>query len=363
MKNEKRLVSLVKGEDRYTNVYKSLELIRDDLKALKSKRRILIKPNLTASVNPYANTDVSVMRAMLDFFGKNLENFKDIKFSIFEGSGSAYYEDIATREVFEEFGYLELEKEYKNVKIECIEDFNEFVPVKIRSIAGPEEMQIVKHVVEDFDYRISVNLPKSHNYAIATLGIKNMMGVVKQEDKSMVHGLRTPHAPDVKTIFNYIPTWAIAWTRRRFPALVDTVFRHSNSYQKGIEVIHLNVAAFSKVVWPDLVVLDGLYGMDGRGPVDGEPIKMNLAIASTDALKADGVGARVMGLEPEEIGYLYYLHEEGMGDYSLEGLVGDELQGLCKKFTLHPTYAIQKLWKVSNGSQKAPSPSYQHTGH
>jgi uncharacterized protein (DUF362 family) len=103
--------------------------------------------------------------------------------------------------------------------------------------------------------------------------------------------------------------------------------------------------------------------MDGRGPVDGEPIKMNLAIASTDALKADGVGARVMGLEPEEIGYLYYLHEEGMGDYSLEGLVGDELQGLCKKFTLHPTYAIQKLWKVSNGSQKAPSPSYQHTGH
>ena len=362
MTDKKRLVSLVKGEDRYDNVYRSLELIMDDLKALRGKRRVLIKPNLTASVNPYANTDVSAIRAILDFFGNNLDNFDDMEFSIFEGSGSAYYEDITTREVFERFGYLELEKEYKNVRIECIEDFNEFVTVKIRSIAGPEEMQIVRHVVEDFDYRISVNLPKSHNYAIVTLGIKNMMGVVRQEDKSMVHGLRTPHAPDVKTVFNYIPTWAIAWTRRRFPALVDTVFRHSSSYQKGIEVIHLNVAAFSKVVWPDLVVLDGLYGMDGRGPVDGDPVKMNLAIASTDALKADGVGARVMGLEPEDIGYLYYLHEEGMGDYSLEGLVGDKIEDVAVKYTLHPTYAIQKLWKVSNGSHEASTPSYQHTG-
>jgi uncharacterized protein (DUF362 family) len=355
MNNGKRLVSLVKGEDRYNNIYKALELIRDDLRVIENKRRILIKPNLTASNNVYANTDVSVIRAILDFFRKNCTDFKEKKFSIFEGSGSAYYEDITTREVFERFGYLELEKEYRNVRIECIEDFDEFIPVRIRSIAGWEEMKLVKHVVEDFDYKISVNLPKVHNYAIATFGIKNMMGVVRQEDKSMVHGLRTPNAPDAKTVFTYIPTWAIAWTRRRLPGLVDTVFKHSTSYQKAIQVIHHNVAGFSKVVWPDLVVLDGLYGMDGRGPVDGYPVRMNLAIASTDAVKADGVGARVMGLEPEDIGYLYYLKEEGMGDYSLDGLVGDRIEDVAVKFKLHPTYCIQRQWKERQYTEAEPT--------
>ncbi len=355
MVREKRLVSLVKGEDRYKNIYKALELIRDDLKVVDNKRRILIKPNLTASANIYANTDVSVMRAILDFFGKNCNDFKEKEFCIFEGSGSAYYENISTREVFEKFGYLKLEKEYRNVKIECIEDFDEFVPVEIRSIAGREEMKIARHIVEDFDYKISVNLPKVHNYAIVTLGIKNMMGVVKQEDKSMVHGLRTPNAPEAKTIFTYVPTWTIAWMRRHSPGLVDMVFKHSMSYQRAVQVIHHNVAGFSKQVWPDLVVLDGLYGMDGRGPVDGYPVRMNLAIASTDAIKADGVGARVMGLNPEDVGYLHYLKEEGMGDYSLEGLVGERIEGLVKKFELHPTYSIQRQWKQQTPVLSAPS--------
>ena len=110
MTDKKRLVSLVKRENKYDNVYRSLELIMADLKALRGKRRVLIKPNLTASVYPYANTDVSAIRAILDFFRKNLDNFNDMEFSIFEGSGSAYYEGITTREVFERFGYPELEK-------------------------------------------------------------------------------------------------------------------------------------------------------------------------------------------------------------------------------------------------------------
>lgn len=305
----------------------------------------MIKPNLTASTNVHANTDVSVIRSLLDFFSRNCADFEKKKFRIFEGSGSAYYANITTREVFERFGYLELEKEYRNVRIEYIEDFTEFIPVKIRSIAGWEEIKIVRHVVEDFDYKISVNLPKVHNYAIATFGIKNMMGVVRQKDKSMVHGLRTPNAPEARTIFTYISTWAIAWTRRRLPGLVDLVFKHSMAYQKAIQVIHHNVASFSKVVWPDLVVLDGLYGMDGQGPVDGYPVRMNLAIASADALKADGVAARVIGLNPEDIGYLYYLKEAGMGDYSLEGLVGEKSENVATKFKLHPTYSIQRQWK------------------
>src|SRR3989338_6561794 len=333
-----RKVALVKGENRYSNTYNALNLIKPDLEKLKNAKKILIKPNLTASSNEYANTNARTIEAVIDFIN---ENFHGKEISVFEGSGSAYYEHITTRDVFEKFGYAELEKKYKNVRVEAIEDFSEYAPLEINSIAGKETVNIVKHL-SDFDYRVSVAIPKTHNYAIATFGIKNMAGLIRQQDKSLMHGLRTPSAPNAKTIFTYVPTSAISWMRRRMPGLVNLLFKNSMSYLKATKVIHHNIAAMAKMTWPDLVVLDGLYCMDGNGPVDGFPVKMDFAIASADALKADCLGARIIGLNPDNIGYLHYLSKENLGDMSLEGLVGSKIEDVRKKFKMHPTYPIQK---------------------
>jgi hypothetical protein len=63
-------------------------------------------------------------------------------------------------------------------------------------------------------------------------------------------------------------------------------------------------------------------------------------------VKADGVGARLIGFEPEEVGYLYYLHnEEKLGDYSLDNFVGDDLNQVKRRFKRHGTYDIQSQWK------------------
>ncbi len=344
MSNNPRLVSLVKGQDRYANIKKALSLIAPDLDKIRDKKRILIKPNLTATKNKLANTDVRVVEAIIDFLLENFSELKDSQFTILEGSGSAYYEKSLTQDVYKDFGFLELEKKYKNVKLECIEDFSDFQELEISSIAGHEKIRVVKRLF-DFDFRISVAVPKSHNYAIATFGIKNMAGLIKQEDKSLMHGLRTPSAPNAKTIFTYVPTSVISWMRRRFPELVNLIFKKSMAYVKATKVIHHNVTKLAKLTFPDLVVLDGFSCMDGNGPVDGFPVELGVAVASTDPLKADGVGARLMGLEPQDIGYLYYLQEEGWGDYSLEGLVGDDIKQVRKIFKLHPTYNIQKNWK------------------
>jgi uncharacterized protein (DUF362 family) len=213
------------------------------------------------------------------------------------------------------------------------------------SIAGHEKIRIIKRFF-DFDFRISIGVPKTHNYAIATFGIKNMAGLLKQEDKSLVHGLRTPSAPGAKTIFTYIPTSIISWMRRRASGLVNFIIEKSTAYIKSTKVIHKNIVALAKLTWPDLVILDAFYCMDGNGPVDGIPVKLEAAIASTDPLKADGIGARLMGIQPEEIGYLYFLREEGMGDYSLHGLTGEEVEQVRQEFKLHPTYNIQKEWNT-----------------
>jgi uncharacterized protein (DUF362 family) len=344
MSNNFKKVSLVKGAQRYDNIKRALNLISSDLDKIRMKKQILIKPNLTASKNAFANTDSQAVEAVIDFLLESFGELRNSQFTILEGSGSAYYDKITTREVFRRFGYFDLIRKYKNVKLECIEDFSDSLELQIMSIGGPEKIRIIKRFF-DFDFRISIAIPKVHNYAIATFGIKNMAGLVKQEDKSLLHGLRTPNAPDAKTIFTYIPTSAIAWMRRRFPNLVNLIFKKSITYMKATKVIHRNVANLARLTWPDLVVLDGFYCMDGNGPVDGFPVKLEAAVSSTDPLKADGVGARLIGLKPEEIGYLYYLHEEGLGDYSLSGLVGRDIGEIKQNLKLHPTYNIQKNWK------------------
>lgn len=337
-------VSLVKGDDRYGNIKSALGLIKADLEGIRDKKNILIKPNLTATKNGYANTDCAAVEAVIDFLLEHFSELRNSRITVFEGSGSAYYEHTTTREVFEKFGYTRLVEKYRNVTLECIEDFPECAELGIRSIAGHEKIRIAQRFFE-FDYRISVAVPKVHNYAIATFGIKNMAGVIRQEDKSILHGLRTPSAPNAKTIFTYIPTSAISWMRRRAPGLVNMLFKKSLAYVKSTKVIHHNVAALAAATWPDLVVLDGFDFMDGNGPVDGFPVRMGCAVCSADALKADGMGARLMNVAPDAIGYLYYLQEQGRGDYTLDGLVGEAVEDVRRDFKMHPTYPIQKNWK------------------
>ena len=96
---------------------------------------------------------------------------------------------------------------------------------------------------------------------------------------------------------------------------------------------------------PDLVVLDGFQCMEGDGPVNGTAVDFDIAIASTDPVKADSLGARLLGLEPEEIGYLHYLQQDGMGSCSLEGLVGDDPSALTRTVRRHGTYDIQSQWQ------------------
>jgi len=343
MNNAFKKVSLVRGAQRYDNIQKALNLIKPDLEVIRGRKEILIKPNLTATKNAFANTHPEAVEAVIDFLLDNYSELGRSRFTILEGSGSAHYEKTSTREVFKKFGYFELIKKYDNVKLECIEDFPDYSEFQIMSIAGPEKMRIVKRFF-DFDFRISIGIPKTHNYAIATFGIKNMAGLVKQEDKSLLHGLRTPSAPDAKTIFTYIPTSVIAWMRRRSPDLVNLIFKKSVAYMRSTKVIHRNIVSLARITWPDLVVLDAFHCMDGNGPVDGFPVKLEAAVASMDPLKADGVGARLMGLQPENIGYLYYLQEEGMGDYSLNGMAGADIDKVKQAFRLHPIYNVQKNW-------------------
>ena len=65
-----------------------------------------------------------------------------------------------------------------------------------------------------------------------------------------------------------------------------------------------NIFAINEVVMPDLVLVDGIIGMEGNGPGDGEPFRFGRLLASDSAFVNDVVVARLVGLPWESVPYL-----------------------------------------------------------
>jgi uncharacterized protein (DUF362 family) len=338
-------ISVVHGETREGNISRCLELIREDLEPIKKARNILIKPNLVALTPDFANTSVESIEAVIEFVRKIVP---ETPITIGESSATAFYNKLPTTRVFKDFGYYRLPDKYKHVTLTDFDNSTEFIDSPISSVVGDTNLRLTKRA-DEFDYKISLSIPKTHNFAMATFGIKNMAGLVMRQDMAMIHGMKGGIEVDApKTLLDRLPPGTVSKARRKLPAwLINFLFRQYPAYRKSVKMIHKNITEFARRVWPDLVVLDGFICMEGNGPVDGTPVDMKVAIASTDPLKADGAGARLIGFNPEDIGYLYYLQKEGMGDYSLEGLIGEDLNKYKKNFVPHATIDIQSQWRIT----------------
>ena len=53
-----------------------------------------------------------------------------------------------------------------------------------------------------------------------------------------------------------------------------------------------------KATHPALTLVDALYGMEGQGPLEGRPVKMDLVVAGTDIVAVDVVRTALMGFDP-----------------------------------------------------------------
>jgi len=52
------------------------------------------------------------------------------------------------------------------------------------------------------------------------------------------------------------------------------------------------------IVKPHLYIMDGIMGMQGQGPGSGDPVKMDLVLASTDSVAMDISVCKILGVEP-----------------------------------------------------------------
>jgi uncharacterized protein (DUF362 family) len=165
-------VALVKEKNRRENIFKALQLIKKDLDSFKRAKTVLIKPNFTSAFNPTASTQNETVEAILEFFEKFDSKFKSKKIILTESSGEAFARGEPMEKVFYRFGFKKIFTKYKNVKFWDMNKARSFVSVPIETIEGEAKVRILQEFF-DFDYKISVSVPKTHDTVIFTGGVKN----------------------------------------------------------------------------------------------------------------------------------------------------------------------------------------------
>jgi uncharacterized protein (DUF362 family) len=116
--------------------------------------------------------------------------------------------------------------------------------------------------VLDADVVVSMPKMKTHHWAGVTLSLKNLFGT--------------------------LPGRLYGWPKNIL-------------HWAGIEPSILDIAG---AVRPGYAIVDGIVGMEGNGPISGEPVESGVLVFANDPVAADTVGASLMGFDPEKIAYI-----------------------------------------------------------
>ncbi|KPJ53339.1 hypothetical protein AMJ39_05105 [candidate division TA06 bacterium DG_24] len=82
-----------------------------------------------------------------------------------------------------------------------------------------------------------------------------------------------------------------------------------------------NLVRLYELVKPHLHIVDGLVAMEGNGPGDGTPKRLDAILAGTDALAVDLVVSHLVGYEPQQVRFLARSLEKGyLGSGDVEAL-------------------------------------------
>jgi uncharacterized protein (DUF362 family) len=217
-------------------------------------KRILLKPNLveTASGAPHINTHPLVLRGTIEAFLK----LGAAQVMVAEGPG--HRRD--TLAVYEESGLADVLTEDRIMFHDLNYLTGETVPnlgrqSKLKTLTFPALFKAV-------DWIVSVAKMKTHHWAGATLSLKNLFGVM--------------------------PGIYYGWPKN--------VLHHA-----GIENSILDITATLK---PHFAIVDGIVGMEGDGPIMGDPKRAGVLVMGRNLAAVDATCCRIMGIDPYKVSYL-----------------------------------------------------------
>lgn len=135
-----------------------------------------------------------------------------------------------------------------------------------RPVAWPYGELPLPNLILDADCYVNVPKMKTHVRCGVTLGLKNQQGICDYDEKK-------------------------------------------NNHKRGVDE---PLGVLGKVLKPDLIVLDGVEGMEGNGPTHGTRNNPQIFAAGTDLVEFDSVVAAVMGFEMTEVPMIGYAADDAI---------------------------------------------------
>lgn len=245
------------------------------LDALVRGKLVAVKPNETwASADDTTGvTQADTLRAVLGAISQHAPKHLVVT----GGAGAA-----ETDEVFRHAGLME---EVERAGAEFV-DHNRppFEEVQLeyapeRDVEGPQRSVRVNRRVLEYETLIAVNQLKMHETATVTLALKNIAMSYPAAD---YYG--HPRASERN---------------------------HENAF---MDDMHSFIAAMFRRFPIDLAITVGHPAMLATGPLGGHVVETGVVIASTDALAADVVGARLLGFNVQAVRHLWEAMRLGLGE-------------------------------------------------
>jgi uncharacterized protein (DUF362 family) len=268
-------VAIAKGERSHDTVYKALDLI-DYKTALKGFDKALIKVNFitTKTWDTGATTDPLVVEAILN------------KLALLPITAYVVESDATMTNADKAFEVTGMKTMCDQNGVECLNLRHMKPKVKLKIPDGDALKSIIVPKIATEAAIVSAAKLKTHTNTAVTLGMKNMFGMLPDKYKGKYH-------------------------------------------LKGISKVVVDI---NSVLKPKLTVIDGFIGMEGRGPVDGTPVKMDTIIAGTDVVATDATACHVMGIDPHKVKHIIEASAKGIGTIDNVQILGEKIENVTRPF-------------------------------
>ena len=247
------------------------------------EKKIILKPNLVEfDPKGVINTNPLLIEAAIDCF----LTLGAREVLVAEGPGHRRDNDY----LLTASGIYEVLKEHGVAYVDLNSD--DVRPMRLRSSFTRLEQLYLPETLYSADLLVSMPKLKTHHWAGVTLSMKNMFGVVP----GSVYGW---------------PKNVLHW--------------------QGIHNSILDINSSLPV--RQFAIVDGIVGMEGNGPLQGQTKDGGMLIFGEDLVAVDATAARLMKIEPKKIKYLAEAGEF-LGNVNNEKIeqIGEKLERMQKDF-------------------------------
>jgi len=262
---EQRAYLAKTGDDLKSTMLAGLEFIGWD-NCINKNSKVFIKPNFTfPRYKPGITTTPELLRHLLTLLKSKAD-------TVIMGESDGGNNSFTADEAFDGHGMRQICKEAGVELVNLSKLPSEIVEDKI---AGKKvRVRLPRLLLEEIDCFVSVPVLKVHAMPGVTLSLKNLWGC---------------HPDPMRCL------------------------EHQNLSRK--------LSLITKTLKPAIIVVDGIYALDGHGPLFGEPRKTDLIMVADNPVAADSLGAAIMGIPLKRANHILIAEKAGLGSTNLKNII------------------------------------------